>query len=547
MKQKIEEYVYSLIPNSLSQARKKELSAELCAHILDKADYYRSIGYPQEESIDLALRDMGEDDDMKRNIQSEFEQLYKERTWWAVVVGIFIAAMNIFANLLSIGMEDASDSSLLQLFYYIITLGQGGKIQGLLSIDGNVGVAVSFMMSLALLAVIAFARCKRYRKTLMSVGVVSLIIGVFDCAIPLSAFYSLTVNAEYLIQTFTPLSIYVKTTVIEDVFGYAAFLFMPLCALFCFVAAFKIKNRTEKRKKSPKKSVAAFFFVCLAVAVSSSCLYPYASSRIGEMYYYSPDSFDSFSYVEAKSLKVFESVSKANSYKAAAAVLRENGYLPLDEYKENLGRAEKKTLIYTVKNNLGNRNLELWLPQRDEESQLLGNIIFMKRDKDEKVSFCSVGSLLPFPGYESRDQDYYITSGYVDSQKYVSNFKALKLGQNEKSVLKMLEKNADVVSKCRERKGEIVIDTVRILAQEYFSPYKPKKLPEELEEMRFSDSDLILAAEEIQIYTELTFVDEKLTGGTLHCDYTGFDLDENSDASNADGFYKIITQTYEVR
>ena len=46
------------------KAQRNLVAAELEAHISDKADYYRELGYDEETSLDKAIEDMGDPEEI---------------------------------------------------------------------------------------------------------------------------------------------------------------------------------------------------------------------------------------------------------------------------------------------------------------------------------------------------------------------------------------------------------------------------------------------------------------------------------------------------
>lgn len=61
MDKRIESYLDSVIPEKLSKRRQKLIREELRDHISDHIDFYTEIGYSEDESIQKALADMGDD------------------------------------------------------------------------------------------------------------------------------------------------------------------------------------------------------------------------------------------------------------------------------------------------------------------------------------------------------------------------------------------------------------------------------------------------------------------------------------------------------
>lgn len=78
---RIIEFVDSFIPENLPKKRKQTLKEELMCHILDKVDYYRELGYAESESVSKAIEDFGMDNEIKKYVSGEFEELYQEKTF----------------------------------------------------------------------------------------------------------------------------------------------------------------------------------------------------------------------------------------------------------------------------------------------------------------------------------------------------------------------------------------------------------------------------------------------------------------------------------
>lgn len=547
MNQKIKEYISALVPENLPEDRKRELVQELSAHLLDKADYYREIGYPKEESVDLALRDMGEDEETKMNIRAEFEELYKEKTWWAFAAGVLILVLNGFAAIAGLGMEDGLDSILTQLFLIVTTFGFGMLVPEYISIESEIAkAAASFGLVFVLLIIILYARGKKYRKILTAVGVVSSVIAVFGCAIPLWSVYSIWTNTEYLIEAATPFSFDGSTpALLEELYSYAAFVFMPLCAIYCFVSARRIKNGSAGKFKSPKRLIAVFCSVYLVFAAGSVCLSSYTEKRLTEINYYRLYSSDTFDEIEGKCAITYEKAIRAEDYEAAAEILRRDGYLPYDEYREKLGRTEKKALTNSAESTFGNYAQDMWLPNRSDfevnddiafsrNPELTRSIIFMREGEHGKTSFCAVGDLTPFPDFDKMDEFYmsrYMTSVSGNCvAKFIPDFKGLKAGDSESEVLELLEKSGTVFSKLRRRENGKIRDAVKFYS-------------EDLKLKNSSDGHGSERYEDIGVYAELTFTDEKLEEGRMFC--------RRESGNWADAGSKVksdaITEVYEIK
>lgn len=61
MDKRIEDYLDSVVPERLSKRRKMLIREEMQNHISDHIEFYTEIGYGEDESIQKALADMGDD------------------------------------------------------------------------------------------------------------------------------------------------------------------------------------------------------------------------------------------------------------------------------------------------------------------------------------------------------------------------------------------------------------------------------------------------------------------------------------------------------
>ena len=69
---RITDFVDSFIPKNMPKKKALLLKAELTCHIIDKADFYKEIGYDDTESVNKAIEDFGTDETDKKFIFNEF-------------------------------------------------------------------------------------------------------------------------------------------------------------------------------------------------------------------------------------------------------------------------------------------------------------------------------------------------------------------------------------------------------------------------------------------------------------------------------------------
>lgn len=59
MLEQMEKYVQSVLPDGIPQRKREPLHDELLCHLLDRYEFYREIGFDDEESTQKAIHDMG--------------------------------------------------------------------------------------------------------------------------------------------------------------------------------------------------------------------------------------------------------------------------------------------------------------------------------------------------------------------------------------------------------------------------------------------------------------------------------------------------------
>lgn len=76
MEKRIQEIIADYIPKRITNETRYKLQYELENHIYDRIDYYTEIGYSEEESLEKALKDFGDDKETKEQIKNELENIH---------------------------------------------------------------------------------------------------------------------------------------------------------------------------------------------------------------------------------------------------------------------------------------------------------------------------------------------------------------------------------------------------------------------------------------------------------------------------------------
>ena len=76
MEERISEFIADYIPKRITKETRYKLQAELENHIYERIDYYTEIGYSEEESLEKALKDFGDDEETKEQIKKNLENIH---------------------------------------------------------------------------------------------------------------------------------------------------------------------------------------------------------------------------------------------------------------------------------------------------------------------------------------------------------------------------------------------------------------------------------------------------------------------------------------
>lgn len=318
---RIPEFVDSFIPKNLPQKRKQMLKDELEDHIYEKVSFYEEIGYTKEQGIEKAIEEFGKDDDMRKHIFNEFEELYAERSIFGIIAFFVIMLMNYLCFPLDTWVYSADFNR-----------------------DPDVlGTAISFLMIFVVLSMIVFARIKKYRKMLFAIGVANIIIAVCPlvCFYTQMASYTIGYNFIYLVDNFTPFLL--GNLIANAMSGLVAIFFqfglLLIPALYSIIASVLLKKGKQKTVKNPVKTSAVFCAVYLFVTVVSCILQP-TGLEYDDDYpvWFSPYTLC----ISEIPDEIFSKIHIGMSEDDANAVLCSYGYQRIEDYRESLDRVTKK-------------------------------------------------------------------------------------------------------------------------------------------------------------------------------------------------------------
>ena len=427
---KITEFVEAFIPKNLSKKQSERLKDELTCHILDKKDYYTDLGYGEDESIEKAIEDFCADEKDKEYINNEFENLYSERTSFAVLSAFSVAVINMVFLFSGLWVQTADVKS-----------------------DPEpVTVMLGFGFIFLVLLIVSVARIKMFRKSLVAAGFVNILIIASQilCVYPQNAATAIAYNSIYLTDILTPICI---IDIDCDTVAWFLYWIIPFAvALYGFISAIRIKKGKAKRVEKPKVKIAIFSCVFLIIAGVSALIYAPAKEHIANY----PKWFGvSYNYITEAQESCFEEISTGDSYSDAVAILHSKGFVSIDEYKKSLDRVTLKQFNGELKKYDFYDGLEVWFMPDNPE---WGNGFIGINSIDGKITCVAVGDISKNIYVEKNSFfDKSVCFGYnggnsernYNVEEAINNFSLLKKGDSEEIVLsQFVEKYGDVYGKC---------------------------------------------------------------------------------------------------
>ena len=409
---RINEFVDSFIPKNIPKRKTKTLKEELTCHLLDKADHYMEIGYEMSVSMDKAIEEFGTDEGMKEYIRSEFEELYHERTIWGVLAGVFIWGLNILCLPLDLWSYSADFNR-----------------------DPDpMGACMSFLMIFAVVALIVFARIKKYRKMLFFIGLSNAsIVGFYLwCIYPQMATYSMWYNMVYLVERFTPFLMH--DTLAEAVTLCIFTIGIPaMLAFYPLIAAVLLKLGKIGTVKNPRKKSITVAVACFAVMFSTCMLQETGLKHSDEYpFFFSP--YDV--YMSEETEDIYNRISIGDTVEYAEAVMWEYEIQSVEKYRSFQDKLGQKQLDDQFEKMSFKEGYNIYFPPY---SHINGQGFVGITEENGIVTGVAVGNISEYI-FNHRKQ----TFGYRNSNiwKYQEDLElakafisALKPGDNEEDII----------------------------------------------------------------------------------------------------------------
>ncbi len=477
---RIEEFVSGFIPKNLSKKRTAALRDELTCHILDKADFYKEIGYGEQESISKAMGDFGDDDSVRAYLSKEFEELYSEKSIFGIAAFIIIAVMNMLCF--------AAD-------LWVLSADYNRDPDGISAFCSFVVIFVVILMSY-------LARVKKFSKTLVSIGVVNFLMSVtmLWCMYPQMAGFTICYDALYLIDHLTPFCVgnFVYTAY-EGTIALLISLGIPMAiALYCFVQAFRISKARAGDIPQWGKKLAVFSAAFLAFSVGASLICEKSESYVED---YPRWFYEYSSYPGGAQEQMLIDVPLGSSYEQACQTLRNAGFYTLEDYKNLVDPVTRKQFIANLKIYDFEEGFEIWYKPREFDSDYWGNGLIGIRKKGGKVTAIGIGCL-EAEMYKGKYNDFTF-SDYAEKRKNLTEMKeyffALEKGASEEEVMGKYRRDFGMVYSKRYylEKGSV---------RSYYRVYSYGKVPD-APDYTYGNG---------RIYTELSFRNGEFVSGKIY-------------------------------
>lgn len=412
MDNSVNSYINSLIPNNIPKKKKEELYAELSAHVFEKVDFYKDIGFDEQQAVSKALEEMGDSAEINRNINKSFESLYNERTLTAVIIG----AVMLVANLITV-FSGA----------WIISADLKGS-------PDTIEIIISFAAVLFVLFAVVICYVTGRRKSLFALGAANVLIAAVPlwCLYPQCGLYSIFRSVAYLIDLLTPAVM--RSVDFEGIIYYVSFAFVLIIAGVSFVLSAKIKG---KGKPNANKTRAAVIFCSVfgvlsvfgTVCCDRACTY-FSSYPV---WFY--ENYDTVYKAEEE---IYNSINADSSFDEVVEMLNEKGYVNTESFMQTLDKNTRKKFAYNLK------QLEL---KTDEATLIFFNVeyvetyhsyrangnrlIALKRGADGKVTEKGIGNLAAI----NDDTMRIFGTRKDDVAKCMEDFKSLQKGSDKNEVL----------------------------------------------------------------------------------------------------------------
>lgn len=443
----IRNFINSFIPENIPKKKRQQLYDEIECHILDRADFYVEIGYDEETALKKSMECFGEENEMRESVKKDFEELYRERWYYALIAGIIPLTFNTI-----IGFTGAFIHSADKL--------------------GDPSDSAVFISSLSVgyvILQIAFCFMKGYRKSLIATGISNLLImcSLILIAYPQSAFFALALNVSYLLEKFTPLIMKGVADSLPDLLSFSGTcVFIISIAAVSYVLAGIVKRKGKHEQKT-LKIFSVLSIVIVTLSFFSSVIYSNADDYYRDYRTWFNPRNDT---VTEKTLTVFNSVPLGCTYKDTKPYLEHLGYVNTEDYIKTLSREEKKMFRYNISEmdfSFDGEYMIFFEKEKKSYNSDDNGFIFIKTDENGLINGKGIGVACPFE--DKYGSKHHYCGEVFDTGKCEEAFINTEKGDSKDEVLKKFAKeNGHLYSLFSETENGVQKDYCRI--HSYGSP-----------------------------------------------------------------------------
>ena len=419
MLEEINAYIQSVLPAKLPASKRQALYDELFSHISDRYEFYREIGFDDEQSTKKAIHDMGEDEKTTEYMRNEFDELYFEKTWWAVLAFFGVLGLNAAAGLLGISVVSPTTTATPSAWK----------------------VGVSFLFLLCNIIVIRTIYRFGCRKSLLAFSAGYLLIAVIFSGYSLqAACYSLSLLLYCLFDRFTPLVLrFFAANFFAENFSeiIASFVFL-LFSIISFCLSRKIAHRGKPKTKLFTRKIICAGVAFLVVAGLSVSLFQPALMYMRNYPIWFNETTDTIS---EDSAEIYNKLCSMQTYDAAKNYLQQNGYVQTTEYVTTLPKNEAKKFTYSLEKIpfCLEENYEIYFKPDPVQINLISmrepsnGFIYLLPASDGKIASVGVGNAMEI---------FYHNTGTVKTDEFIMDTKAclaafenIKAGDSQEKIL----------------------------------------------------------------------------------------------------------------
>ena len=368
----VSDYLEAAIPKGLSASRRKLLTEELEGHIYDRVDAYMEIGYPEEESFEKAVAEMGD----AEPVSESFLKLYKENHAVNILIMVLLLGINAVASYYNLGGNMVESMPEPNFMIVLLSLG--------------------YFSATVLLMKYAYGR--KQTNKLADVGASMLIISIpsfFIGTVFVPGGYAVTENLLFMLEKLTGTDFMNR---FENHFTIPYILFtlgMPvvLSVISFFLSLKSDCYESKKRFRLPSLGLKATAVILTFFTLANAIVYPFARDYQYDLIL-SAQLDISRKEAESKTLyEIYSQIKKGDSRNSVESLFNKAGVVTSDRFLTSVSNETAELCGDDLKKDInklldGKQNPQLYYlkPDRDDFiSEMPESHILVEFDKNDKV------------------------------------------------------------------------------------------------------------------------------------------------------------------